>query len=370
MAVAVFDDFSSRLEAFQEQDDKRTQWMRSMHQELSDITEKYQNVCRDLEREKIAGRGLQTVSKQWEGRFDDLTKSIAEKSFVLVLLDADADAYMFKPEYYSRPGGGQKAAHDLQAALKQYIGQTMPELSGLPIVLKAFANADGLADVLVRSRVTRTPKGLWDFAMSFSQACETFDFVLVGSGKDRADEKIKELLKLFFGNPTCRHVIFGACHDNGYVRSLERLTASEEAKERLTLLESFQVGWEYRSLGIKKSAKMESIFRTECLSAPASPVPSSATTVGRSSTASSISESNAANQAVSWARAAALQESVKHGGSNSSTTSVARSRKFVDLPKGTILVNAQNQRVDAELPPVLPSASTRWFHRKIELVQP
>ncbi|KAM0334997.1 hypothetical protein ACHAQA_000031 [Verticillium albo-atrum] len=356
-------DFSARLNAFLAQDDLRTQWVRSMHDELSQMTEKYDTVCRDLEREKMAGRGLQEESKQWEGRFNVLDESVKKSSFVLVLLDADADAYMFKPEYYCRSDGGQKAAHDLQAAVKHYIGQTMPELSRQPIVLKAFANADGLAETLVRSKITRTTKDLWDFAMNFSQACGTFDFVLVGSGKDRADEKIKELLQLFFENPSCCHIIFGACHDNGYVRTLEKVVASEEAKDRLTLLHSFHVGREFGPLNIKKSTTMGAIFRTEPLSAPVSPVLSSIPTAGQCSTASSASDARPANQwALSWARAVALQDAGQPGAMAARGSPVS-SRKLVDLPPGTILVNAQNQRVDAELPLCSEDATAR-LHRK------
>ncbi|KAG7141713.1 hypothetical protein HYQ45_001752 [Verticillium longisporum] len=376
MAAVATNDFAARLGAFQAQDDQRMQWLRSMHQELCDITDKYQNLCGDLEREKIAGRGLQTDSKRWEDRFTKLEESVKESAFVLVLLDADADAYMFRREYYARRDGGQGAARDLQAALRQYVGQTMPELSGLPIVLKAFANADRLADTLVRTKMTRTWKDLWDFAMSFSQACETFDFVLVGSGKDRADEKIKELLRLFHKNPTCRHVIFGACHDNGYVRELEKRFPSPEARDRLTLLESFQVGREYRSLGVRKTVRMESIFRTDFLSGPVSPLLSSTTTaVSRSPTASSSgvsSEGHAAHQAPTWARAAASpsdEGAAQHGGGGSTghtPPSAVTARRFLDLESGAILVNAQGQRVDAELPALAPGAATSWNRKTNE----
>ncbi|KAM0626526.1 hypothetical protein ACHAQG_002442 [Verticillium nonalfalfae] len=362
MAAVATNDFAARLGAFQAQDDQRMQWLRSMHQELCDITDKYQNLCGDLEREKIAGRGLQTDSKRWEDRFTKLDESV------------------FRREYYARRDGGQGAARDLQAALRQYIGQTMPELSGLPIVLKAFANADGLADTLVRTKMTRSWRDLWDFAMSFSQACETFDFVLVGSGKDRADEKIKELLRLFHKNPTCRHVIFGACHDNGYVRELEKRFPSPEARDRLTLLESFQVGREYRSLGVSKTVRMESIFRTDFLSGPVSPLLSSSTTaVSRSPTASSSgvsSEGHATHQASTWARAAAPfpsdEGSAQHGGNGGgggtghTPLSAATARRFLDLESGAILVNAQGQRVDAELPALAPGAAASWNRKTNE----
>ncbi|EEY22839.1 conserved hypothetical protein [Verticillium alfalfae VaMs.102] len=308
MAAVATNDFAARLGAFQAQDDQRMQWLR------------------------------------------------------------------FRREYYARRDGGQGAARDLQAALRQYIGQTMPELSGLPIVLKAFANADGLADTLVRTKMTRSWRDLWDFAMSFSQACETFDFVLVGSGKDRADEKIKELLRLFHKNPTCRHVIFGACHDNGYVRELEKRFPSPEARDRLTLLESFQVGREYRSLGVSKTVRMESIFRTDFVSGPVSPLLSSSTTaISRSPTASSggvSSEGHATHQASTWARAAAPSPSdegaAQHGGTGHTLLSTATARRFLDLESGAILVNAQGQRVDAELPALAPGAAASWNRKTNE----
>ncbi|KAH6694407.1 hypothetical protein EV126DRAFT_517545 [Verticillium dahliae] len=94
MAAVATNGFAARLGAFQATDDQRMQWPRSMHQELCDITDKYQNLCGDLAREKIAGRGLQTDSKRREEsfRFTKLDESFS--AFVLVLLDTDTDAYM------------------------------------------------------------------------------------------------------------------------------------------------------------------------------------------------------------------------------------------------------------------------------------
>jgi hypothetical protein len=107
----------------------------------------------------------------------------------------------FRNKYYSSADGGRNAALDLRVSIKAYLEQTMPGLSGLPIIVKAFANADGLSQVLVKSGIIKSPDMLWDFVKWFSQACETFDFVLVGSGKDRADEKIKGKLSLY--SPRC-----------------------------------------------------------------------------------------------------------------------------------------------------------------------
>lgn len=127
---------------------------------------------------------------------------------MLVLVDADADGYIvgiflakdqetnphmfqFKEDYYKDMDGGRKAAVDLEAAVREHLKSSRPELSSMPIMIKAFANADGLAQILVKAKLTKSAGFLASFAKEFSQARDTSDFVLVGSGKDRADEKIK-----------------------------------------------------------------------------------------------------------------------------------------------------------------------------------
>jgi hypothetical protein len=128
----------------------------------------------------------------------------------LVLIDADADGYIvshsgekwyrqqsnewqFKDEYYSDVEGGRKAALDLRDSVQKYLKQLRPtgELSRLPIIIKAFANSEGLSQLLMRTKIIEPPFSLGDFAKGFSQAFDTSDFILVGSGKDRADGKIK-----------------------------------------------------------------------------------------------------------------------------------------------------------------------------------
>jgi hypothetical protein len=97
----------------------------------------------------------------------------------------------FKDDYYLNVDGGRKAALDLRASVQDYLKKQQPQLSSLPIVVKAFANEDGLSHLLVKAKIIKSPGLLGDFAKGFSQAYNTSDFVLVGSGKDRADEKIK-----------------------------------------------------------------------------------------------------------------------------------------------------------------------------------
>lgn len=97
----------------------------------------------------------------------------------------------FKDEYYQKVDGGRQAALDFREAVREYIGKKLPHLSSLPIIVKAYANGDGLSRLLVKANIINQPLSLIDFVKGFSQAYETCDFVLVGTGKDRADVKIK-----------------------------------------------------------------------------------------------------------------------------------------------------------------------------------
>lgn len=145
----------------------------------------------------------------------------------------------------------------------------------------------------------------------------------------------------FVRNPTCRHVIFGACHDNGYVRVLEKVAVPE----RVTLLHSFDMGREFGSLKFQ-STKMETIFRTEHVGHQTSPAVAMRQTLRP--------ENVYATTDSTWAARV---------GAAGGTNGVTVSRKIKDLPPGAILLNAAGQRVDAKLPQPPPEAWNSWDHK-------
>jgi hypothetical protein len=53
-----------------------------------------------------------------------------------------------------------------------------------------YANVRGLADVLVRTGAIEDTGVFEDFMRGFTRGKTLFDFVDVGAGKDRADQKI------------------------------------------------------------------------------------------------------------------------------------------------------------------------------------
>jgi hypothetical protein len=75
------------------------------------------------------------------------------------------------------------------------------------------------------------------------------------------------MLRTFGDNPTCKHIIFGGCHDAGYLPNLDRYKHNDAKASRITLLESTTAAWGYAELPNFKRARFDSVFRTEELPA-------------------------------------------------------------------------------------------------------
>ena len=61
----------------------------------------------------------------------------------------------------------------------------------MDILVKAYANLDGLGAALQRKRIIQDKDQLRAFAAGFSSRHPFFDFVDVGPGKERADVKVR-----------------------------------------------------------------------------------------------------------------------------------------------------------------------------------
>ncbi|KAJ3475177.1 hypothetical protein NLI96_g12010 [Meripilus lineatus] len=86
--------------------------------------------------------------------------------------------------------------------------------------------------------------------MGFNQASPLFSFVDVGIGKERADEKIKECLRVFTRFPQTVRVFFGGAHDNGYTSTLNYLQ-NEGLLNKMIILRGYKdLAFEIKSLDI------------------------------------------------------------------------------------------------------------------------
>lgn len=150
------------------------------------------------------------------------------------------------------------------------------------------------------------------------------------------------VFKLFIENPTCRHIVFAACHDGDYVRTLEDYTANPSLVARVTLLHGFRVGREFGALQCQ-SMKMESVFRSDLVRSPSAPTKSPA----------SDSDMASSTKGLTWAQI---------GGQGNAKVNPT-STNTVDPGSGLVLVNADGQRVDGQLPVPPKDALDSWHHK-------
>ena len=87
--------------------------------------------------------------------------------------------------------GGKEAAGILWGTVRDYVDKNVPDLSSdYKIVTRVYANLKGLGEVCNRSGILEKPSIIEDFARGFTSSKQLFDFVDVGYGKDRADDKL------------------------------------------------------------------------------------------------------------------------------------------------------------------------------------
>jgi hypothetical protein len=84
--------------------------------------------------------------------------------------------------------GGKKAAYALRAAILEQCGTHAGEIE---VIANVYANLAGLCKAMRRDGSLAHESDLKDFSLGFTQAKASFDFVDVGHGKERADNKIK-----------------------------------------------------------------------------------------------------------------------------------------------------------------------------------
>jgi hypothetical protein len=73
-----------------------------------------------------------------------------------------------------------------------------------------------------------------------------------------------EMFRFYLANKQCKHIIFGGCHDNGYLTTLEQYKHDSDKAARITLLETIPAQSGFYALNFKM-ARFPSVFRSEPL---------------------------------------------------------------------------------------------------------
>jgi hypothetical protein len=308
----------------------------------------------------------------------------------MILLDGDG---MIFQDHFLQNGeqGGKDAANLLCAALTQYVARQLPTISAPKIVTRIYANVKGLGMACYHAGIIESPSLLEDFVRGFNESRLLFDFVDVGSGKDRSDDKIggtfrsplaiihgrfkftkrlgisvflysvmlivsieiSELFRLNLYNCHCHQLFLGCSHDNGYARLLEETLADVELLGRISLIEGVPFERELASLKASyRVTQFTDLFRNSKITTPIYPaasrspnpppphnsVSSTRSSTNNSSVASAMpSNSDGVQNSSSWASLAA---------SNPGDLTLQSEKAAVSQPSATIDRNKYGQRID------------------------
>lgn len=215
----------------------------------------------DLESEKESRRGWQDRAQASRERLSLMDRA----RFVLVLIDADADMYLFHQKFLAHGLlGGQAAADEFMLKAKEYLASVGIE-DTIPVVVKAYANLSGLAQACARDKKVKTVADVVQFWIGFSRRLPLVDFVDVGAGKEEADNKIREVLASNIANPQCEQVLLACCHDAGYAPALRQYAANPSHSKRVCLVSAGAVRAEVANLGFCVTNIFEPLFWREVM---------------------------------------------------------------------------------------------------------
>ncbi|KAJ6629144.1 hypothetical protein B0H10DRAFT_1904277 [Mycena sp. CBHHK59/15] len=220
-------------------DQLKNEVLEYMSQELAS-----QKTIRKLESElnvyKLALAGLEEkcnrLQKLQDEREAQALKHQAKAHRVITLIDGDG--VLFSADLISQgQQGGQLAACKLSDSILQHL-TVLHGVGSYQLWVYMFYNKRGLTDTFGRVGLGSLAHNFDDFVLGFNQATERFIMVDVGSTKEAADAKLKVHLEDDIRLPQTFKIVFGGCHDNGYVANLRsQITAG--FRDKLILLKGY-----------------------------------------------------------------------------------------------------------------------------------
>ncbi|KAF7306952.1 Protein transport protein [Mycena indigotica] len=172
-------------------------------------------------------------------KLEQVVGSIHSDNFLLLCL-IDGDGNIFSEELLTQGhNGGRQAAMRLKQGITDYARGVDPQFSRATVWLTVFCNLTGLTETLTSQNQLCTREQFAAFVSGFNQSAPLFSMVDVGQGKEAADTKIKEYLRIFSPFAQAPLVFFGGSHDNGYTAAVASLE-NEGLLHKLVVLRGYK----------------------------------------------------------------------------------------------------------------------------------
>ncbi|KAH7094381.1 hypothetical protein FB567DRAFT_510067 [Paraphoma chrysanthemicola] len=248
--------YRERLAQFKILEEKRHELIEELLAKLESTEAKLAQTELDLNSEQNVRRTLQSEVVEARAREDALAQRQARRPFALVLIDADAEGFLFQDKYLTKKAqGGEALADELMVRAREYLRPQFEDADSIDIIVRVYSNLEGMANFLVRLDKVRNLGQLRAFSTGFCGRISSFDWIDTGVGKEGGSgRKVRENLAFYATNSHLRHVLI-ACSPIDLPASL--LTTLP--LEKITLIENLPLPAPLTSLPLK-TTKLSTIF--------------------------------------------------------------------------------------------------------------
>ncbi|KAI1137226.1 hypothetical protein F5Y05DRAFT_388537 [Hypoxylon sp. FL0543] len=343
-------DYLARLESFHRLDKEREDMLRELIAKYQDLEERFERKSKEYDNEAQT-RGLyQARANELNTKLIDIQHKAEVNSFVIAIIDGDGA--VFRDDLIAKgEEGGAMAAHQLRLDIRKHLKEVYPDINveTWKIVAQVVLNLDGLSRKLCSVNITKSLSELPAFARGFSRVQGLFSIIDVGKGKEQADFKVRETLRLMVHNLQCRHIIFGPCHDRGYIVELRPHQLETSISTKISLLETTPASHEFYELTFRR-VKFTDVFRSETLpDGPPSP--------------SIKTPPSSASKQQNYAAIASTWRTPDHPIKEFKNLAVTPDSPARLAPRKYYLVNSAGERVDEPLPLPDPLSNQRYRDR-------
>ncbi|KAF2744461.1 hypothetical protein M011DRAFT_470320 [Sporormia fimetaria CBS 119925] len=366
-----FPDIESQLATFKRSDEARERLLENIVRQYGALLEEHNIVCADFMHERDSRRRIQLDVQKAEKQALDAQQQLEKQSaaydehgFVLCLIDGDG--VIFRDALLAAgTTGGSEAASKLHDAIRAHIEGHNKKAAHWTLVTHIYLSLEQLGKTLVKCGVLKHHEELRAFAQAFNVNQPLFNIIDVGYGKERADYKIKETLRAFIDNPTCKHIYFGGCHDTGYLVNFEKYKHNEEISKRITLIEATTPHGLFEALPFDRT-RFDAVFRNEELRAlsPIAQTQKPASLPFRNSNGTVNGHSEPSSSSPTTDKTTGTSNYAIISRASPAAHTITPSTKATDTDSNRwIYFNKDDQRLDEPLPPKTPRAEAALEER-------
>ncbi|KAJ5654294.1 hypothetical protein N7490_001297 [Penicillium lividum] len=243
-------------------DQQKNQLIEELLQRVTELENSFQREKLDHERETRFNRDIQLHEMELMQQISQIKTIMDREPFVVVLLDGEA--IIFKDDFLQLgEEGGRNAAQQFYTAMHTYLSKNLPSVNVPKIILKLYLNVKGFAETCVRSGILADPATVHEFIRGFNETMSCSEIIDIGSGKNRANDKIQEMFQVFLYNCHCHQVFIGCASNTEYAEFLEETLNDGDLTGRVSLVEGVTFDKELDAVkGSFRTAKFPDVLRS------------------------------------------------------------------------------------------------------------